>query len=50
MPLKYYAEAQGEPVSRAFPAGGVELGTFIPWTLLKRGGVKKEIVTPIDAP
>ena len=31
------------------PAGGVKLVTFIPWTLVKRG-MKKEIITPIDAP
>lgn len=49
MPLKYYAEPQGEPVSRPCPASGVELETFIPWNLVKRG-VKKEVITPIDAP
>ena len=31
------------------PAGGVKLETFIPWTLVKRG-VKKQVITPIDAP
>lgn len=31
------------------PAGGVQLETFIPWKLVKRG-VKREILTPIDAP
>jgi len=31
------------------PAGGVRLETFVPWTLVKRG-VKREIVTPLDAP
>lgn len=30
-------------------ASGVELETFIPWTLVKRR-VKKEIITPIDTP
>ena len=49
MPLKYYAEPQGEPLSRACPAKGVELETFIPWTLVKRG-TKKEIITPIATP
>ena len=49
MPLKYYAEPQGEPISVPCPASGVELETFIPWTLVKRG-VKKEIITPIDTP
>ena len=49
MPLKYYAEPRGKTVSRPCPASGVELETFIPWTLVKRG-VKKDILTPIDAP
>ncbi|MGI8427413.1 MAG: hypothetical protein ACR2M4_12675 [Actinomycetota bacterium] len=31
------------------PAGGVKLETFIPWTLVKRG-VKREVITPLDAP
>jgi len=41
----------GEPVTTEIPqpAGGVKLVTFIPWTLVKRG-MKKEIITPIDAP
>lgn len=49
MPLKYHVEPQGEPVSVPCPASGVELETFIPWKLVKRGA-KKEIITPIDAP
>ncbi|AKZ25235.1 hypothetical protein ACNRBV_03745 [Ralstonia pseudosolanacearum] len=41
----------GEPVTRKLPApaGGVQLETFVPWTLVKRGS-KKEVVTPLDAP
>lgn len=31
------------------PAGGVQIETFIPWTLVKRG-VKREVITPLDAP
>lgn len=31
------------------PAGGVQMETFIPWQLIKRG-VKRQIVTPIDSP
>ena len=31
------------------PAGGVQMETFIPWTLVKRG-VRREIITPLDAP
>lgn len=43
--------ADVDPVSYQFPklAGGVQMETFIPWTLLKRG-VKKQVITPIDAP
>ncbi|AXW09162.1 hypothetical protein ACQCQP_24010 [Ralstonia pseudosolanacearum] len=41
----------GEPITRSLPApaGGVQLETFVPWTLVKRGS-KKEVVTPLDAP
>ncbi|QCX50022.1 hypothetical protein [Ralstonia pseudosolanacearum] len=41
----------GEPVTRSLPApaGGVQLETFVPWTLVKRGS-KKRVVTPLDAP
>ncbi|MHA6830277.1 hypothetical protein [Ralstonia pseudosolanacearum] len=41
----------GEPVTRSLPApaGGVQLETFVPWTLVKRGS-KKQVVTPLDAP
>ncbi len=40
----------GEPVTRSLPApaGGVQLETFVPWTLVKRGS-KKQVVTPLDA-
>ena len=31
------------------PAGGVQMETFIPWTLVKRG-IRREIITPLDAP
>ncbi|MFZ0258048.1 MAG: LacI family transcriptional regulator [Gammaproteobacteria bacterium] len=31
------------------PAGGAQMETFIRWTLVKRG-VKKQVITPIDAP
>ena len=31
------------------PAGGVDMVTFIPWTLIRRG-VKREIITPLSAP
>ena len=41
----------GKPVLTHLPdpAGGVKMQTFIPWRLVKRT-VKKEIITPIDAP
>jgi hypothetical protein len=41
----------GDPVTyqTSSPAGGVRMETFIPWTLVKRG-VKRQVVTPIDAP
>ena len=41
----------GKPVTTRItsPAGGVGIETFIPWTLVKRG-VKKQVITPIDAP
>ena len=41
----------GNPVTYQIPspAGGVQMETFIPWTLVKRG-VRREIITPLDAP
>ncbi|MDB0567408.1 hypothetical protein AB6Q13_10310 [Ralstonia solanacearum] len=41
----------GEPVTRSLPApaGGVQLETFVPWTLVKRGS-NKQVITPLDAP
>jgi len=41
----------GEPVTyqTPAPAGGVQMETFIPWTLVKRG-VRQQVITPIDAP
>jgi hypothetical protein len=50
MPKKDYA-VTGEAVTYQIPApaGGVQLETFISWTLVKRG-VKREVITPLDAP
>jgi hypothetical protein len=50
MPKKDQA-VTGEAVTYQIPdpAGGVQLETFIPWTLVKRG-VKREVITPLDAP
>ena len=41
----------GTPVTYQIPApaGGVQMETFIPWTLVKHS-VKRQIITPIDAP
>ncbi len=41
----------GDPVTyqTPSPAGGVQMETFIPWTLVKRG-VKRQVFTPLDAP
>ena len=41
----------GNPVTYPIPspAGGVQMETFIPWTLVKRG-IRREIITPLDAP
>lgn len=41
----------GDPVTYQIPdpAGGVQLETFIPWTLIKRG-VKREVITPLNSP
>ena len=41
----------GNPVTYQLPspAGGVQLETFVPWTLVKRG-LKKQVITPLDAP
>lgn len=42
---------QGDAVTYQLPspAGGVQLETFVPWTLVKRG-LRKQIITPLDAP
>jgi hypothetical protein len=41
----------GEPITYQVPApaGAVQMETFIPWTLVKRG-VRRQVITPIDAP
>lgn len=41
----------GEPVNyrTPTPAGGVQMETFIPWILVKRG-VRRQVITPLDAP
>lgn len=51
MPKKTLGKQTGRPVTHALPtpAGGVRLETFVPWTLVRRG-LKKQIITPLDAP
>jgi len=51
MSKKHYGKQTGRPVTHEIPtpAGGVQMETFIPWTLIKRG-VKRQILTPLDAP
>jgi hypothetical protein len=51
MSKKHRGQFKGDPVTYQLPtpAGGVQLETFVPWTLVKRG-FKKQIITPLDAP
>ncbi len=51
MSKKHRGQAKGDPVTyqRLTPAGGVQLETFMPWTLVRRG-LKKQVITPLDAP
>ena len=51
MSKKHRGRFKGDPVTYQLPspAGGVQLETFVPWTLVKRGN-KKQVITPLDAP
>ncbi len=51
MSRKHYGKQTGRPVIHEIPtpAGGVRMETFVPWTLVKRG-LRKQIITPLDAP
>jgi len=51
MSKKHYGVQTAHPVSHEIPtpAGGVRLETFIPWTMVRRG-VRREVITPLDAP
>jgi hypothetical protein len=51
MSKKHRGRFKGDPVTYHLPspAGGVQLETFVPWTLVKRG-LKKQVITPLDAP
>ena len=48
---KHYGKQTGRPTTHELPtpAGGVRLETFVPWTLVRRG-LKKRVITPLDAP
>ena len=51
MSKKHQGRFKGDPVIYQLPrpAGGVQLETFVPWTLVKRG-LKKQVITPLDTP
>ena len=51
MSRRHRGQVKGDPVTYQLPgpAGGVQLETFVPWTLVKRG-MKKQVITPIDVP
>lgn len=51
MSKKHRGHAKGEPVTyqTPLPASGVQMETFLPWTLVRRG-LKKQVITPLDAP
>ena len=51
MSKKHRGHAKGDPVTyqTPLPAGGVQMETFLPWTLVRRG-LKKQVITPLDTP
>jgi hypothetical protein len=51
MGKKDIGKVVGSPVTcqTPSPAGGVQMETFIPWTLVKRG-VRRKVITPFDSP
>ncbi|MGL5632793.1 MAG: hypothetical protein ACRDD3_10575 [Azovibrio sp.] len=51
MSKKHRGQFEGEPHTYALPspAGGVQMETFVPWRLVKRG-CRKQIITPLNAP
>ena len=48
---KHYGKQTGRPITHELPthSGGVRLETLVPWTLVRRG-LKKRVITPLDAP
>ena len=51
MTTKHTGQLTGIPITyqASSAADGVQMETFIPWTLIKRG-VRRQVITPIDAP
>lgn len=51
MSRKHRGRIEDKPTVRQLPspAGGVKLETFVPWQLVQRG-VKRRVITPLDAP
>jgi hypothetical protein len=51
MSKKHRGHAKGDPVTYQTPpaAGDVQMESFLPWTLVRRG-LKKQVITPLDAP
>lgn len=51
MSKRHRGQAKGAAVTyqTPLPAGGVQMETFLPWTLVRRG-LKKQVITPLDAP
>ena len=51
MSKKHRGQVKGDSVTyhTPLPAGGVQMETFLPWTLVRRG-LKKQVITPLDAP
>ena len=51
MSRRHRGHAKGSPVTyqTPLPAGGVQMETFLPWTLVRRS-LKKQVITPLDAP
>ncbi len=51
MSTKHRGQVKGNAVTYKLPspAGGVQMETFLPWTLVRRG-LKKQVITPLDAP
>ncbi|WP_045726768.1 hypothetical protein [Xanthomonas sp. GPE 39] len=51
MSKQHRGRVTGDPVTYQIPlpAGGVQMETFLPWTLIRRG-FKQQVITPLDMP